>query len=80
MYNRLQDLQITRIVPRKDGIFAYAKYPHWWTEFSFLIEPGGVVKGKTSSGLWLEVSGELGTLIYERVQVTLRENPQRIYA
>lgn len=79
MYN-LQSLEVTHILPRKDGIFAFAKYPNWRYEYSFLIEPNGKVKGKTDAGIWSELSQQLGEFIKAKVQSILIEKRNLIYA
>jgi len=44
-----QKLEFTRILPRQNGIFAWARYDGWKHQFSFLIQPDGTVRGETQA-------------------------------
>lgn len=74
----LQNLEITHILPKKEGIFAYAKYPKWWNEFKFFIKPDGKVMGETHE-TWMELTSELGGFIKAKVQNILIEKTNLIY-
>ena len=76
----LQELTFTRVMPRKDGIFAFAKYPQWWTEYGFLLQPDGKVIGKTHDGNWVELTQELSSFVCGKIKAILREEPGRVYA
>ena len=76
----LQNLDITRILPRRDGIFVFAKYPQWHYEYNFLILSDGKVKGKTSGSNWLELDREDSAIIRAKVKTTLIENNNLIFA
>jgi hypothetical protein len=76
----LQNLKVTRIFPRQEGIFVYATYDHWTYQYKFLIQSDGVVKGETSRGLWLELEPELSAFVRENVKATLREKAYLVYA
>jgi hypothetical protein len=78
MYD-FQKLIFTRVMPRADGIFVFAKYPQWRYEYNFLVQPDGTVKGKTQSGLWLELGQELAVFVCEKVKFILKEESGRIY-
>jgi hypothetical protein len=71
-YN-LQDIEIIRIAPVKDGIFAYASYSDWTYEYNFFINPDGKVMGKTTSGSWLELSQSVAFLLRQKVNSRLIE-------
>ena len=71
MYN-LQNLEVIRISPRKQGIFAEAKYNGWHSHFDFLIQPDGHVQGKTASGCWQEVTQDTARLIITKIRFFLR--------
>ncbi len=64
----LQNLEFTRMLPSKDGIFAFAKYSDWHYEYKFLIQQDGCIKGKTTQGLWQELSQESSGLIREKIR------------
>ncbi len=63
-----EDLTFTRTESRKDGLRVFACYPGWNYEYSFIIVPDGKIKGKTSTGNWLELSAESGRFIRERAK------------
>ena len=75
----LQSLEFTRIVPRRFGFLVFAKFPHWWHEYSFFVGSGKVM-GQTSEGVWLEVSNELGELVRDQVSCMLRSAPENVYS
>lgn len=75
----LQNLEVTHLLPKQDGILAFAKYPHWWQEFSFLIQPNGKVLGKTHE-VWSELTADLSAFIRAKVQATLADKTYLVYA
>ena len=79
MYN-LQNLEISHILPTANGIFVFAKYPGWWSKFSFFIEESGRVTGKTHEGSWAELGREISESIKAKVQSTLIEKSSLVYA
>ena len=82
MYNQhnLQELKVIKVIPTKDGIFAYAKYHDWVYEYDFLIEPSGKVMGKTSKGVWLEMDPEVSAFIKAKVQTILIYQNNLVYS
>lgn len=77
--NNFQDLEFIRLQATKEGILASAKYQGWHHKYNFLIQPDGKVKGKASSGYWLELSGEFGAFILARVQSLLIDRSDLVY-
>ena len=75
-----QNLEFTRVMPRAAGILVFAKYPTWWSEFTFFLRRDGVVTGKTGAGVWLELAKESAELIKARVKQILKSEPSRVYA
>ncbi len=71
------DLEITKLLPSSDGIYAYATYPSWSKRFSFFVKDNGTVMGQSSSGTWLEVSDEMAESITAKVHTLLANKPAR---
>ena len=69
-------LEFTRVIPRRDGIFAFTRFPGWHHEYEFFLQPDGRIKGKADSGLWLELTQELSSFVAEQVKSILGENTQ----
>ncbi len=69
----LQVLEFASLESTEEGIFINAKYPGWFSGYNFLIEPGGSVKGRSSSGNWLELSHEISTIIRKKAICSLSE-------
>ena len=57
-----QNLEVTGILPAKEGIIASTRYADWSNSYDFLILPDGEVKGRTLSG-WQELTQETISLI-----------------
>jgi hypothetical protein len=64
---KLQDLTLTKLQTVANGVLAFAKYPGWCHEYNFILEPTGKVMGKTSLGLWQELSSESASFIQEKI-------------
>lgn len=75
-----QGLEFTRVLPRGNGILAFAKYPNWWSEYTFFLRTDGTVKGKTSAGVWLELTRESAEFIKARIKHILKSEAGRVYA
>ena len=78
MYN-LQNLEFVKVIPTQRGIFSFAKYPNWCQEYNFLIELDGRVKGRTSDGVWLELSEEISTFVQAKVRAIFFGERNLIY-
>ena len=76
----LQSLEFIRIVPRRFGIFAFAKYPDWQHEYVFFISARNKVLGQTTDGVWLETGEELSGMVREEISYILSQESDRIYA
>ncbi|MBN2119892.1 MAG: hypothetical protein JW734_02395 [Candidatus Omnitrophica bacterium] len=72
----LQNLEITRILYKQQGLLLFAKCPEWYYEYNFLVEPNGKVKGKTSQGIWIELSKKGAQLIREKLKGFLEGKSQ----
>ena len=66
-------LEFTRVMPRRNGIFAYASFPGWNFGYEFFVSRGGTVCGKAESGFWYELSQELGEFVVAQVKRILGE-------
>lgn len=75
-----QSLRFVRVLPRPDGIFAFAKFPNWVSEYRFLIDPAGSIKGQTDAGEWVELSNEFGSFVNQEVKSILRDESSRVYS
>ena len=72
-------LEFTRVMPRRDGIFAYTPFPGWHHKYEFFIPSQGEVQGKAGSGLWLELTQELSSFVAEQVKSILGQNTELLY-
>ena len=68
------NLEVSRILPRQDGLFVVAKYPQWYYGYDFFVHYDGRIEGKTSSGNWLEVSKDLASLLRDKIRFILGED------
>lgn len=75
----LQELEIIRILPDTKNLFVFVKHPLWWSEFCFLVEPDGTVRGKTADGVWLRASQELKDILMAKVKSILIDKRDLIY-
>ena len=68
----LENLEITRISPREEGFFVIATYPGWHYEYNFFLQSDGQLKGKTSAGMWVELTQETASIIQKKFQTFLK--------
>ena len=76
----LSSLNVTKVSPQKDGFFVSARYANWCSEYSFFIAKNGEVKGRASSGEWLELGEQNSSCIQAKLQQVLSEEPTHIFA
>ena len=75
----MDKLIVTRILPVRDGIFVFVKPSlRWASEFKFLIQRNGRIRGQDHNGIWLEASPELSAYIRAKVSSILTSEPNRI--
>jgi hypothetical protein len=75
----LQDIEISRVLSRKDHFCVYVKYMLWWKEYCFMVYYDGRVKGKAGSGLWLDASEELRTILLAKLKSLFIEKRNLVY-
>jgi hypothetical protein len=75
----LQELEVTRVLTDKNNIFVFIKHPLWWSEYSFLIESDGTVRGKTADGVWLRASQEFKDTLMAKIGSLLIDKPNLIF-
>ena len=69
----LQNIRITSILPIRDSILACCSYHNWSSELNFIVEPGGIVRGRSNQGYWLELSPEMGSLVCRKIKSILSQ-------
>lgn len=72
-------LEFTRIMPRRNGIFAFTRFPGWKYEYEFLLQEDGKVLGKTHEGTWAELTEEFAEFIKAKVKEILIERSSLVY-
>jgi hypothetical protein len=75
----LQELEVVRVLPDTKNLFVFVKHPLWWSEYCFLIEPDGTVRGKTTDGIWLRASEEFKDILMAKVKSVFVEKQNLVY-